>query len=212
MNTRALFAIAATVALLPGCAAVDKATGVYGAAKAAVGARSAYTMAKDLKNAAPAFQGYSSVVVTAEVHPRQDRTGFPETFRQNVMYLVKETATAFSAPVAVCPAAANCGGRALAVNFREKAFGETFVEKITWGDRLKGVLTYVDLQTGQVIAATEVSGSQTYAELMNGIRGSIGFTMLKSYPPPNGEANERMERANQIPSIRPDLKGQFETS
>lgn len=212
MNKCTLFALVAATTLFSGCAAVDKATGVYGAAKAAVGARSAYTMAKDLKNSAPAFQGYSSVVVTAEVHPRQDRVGFPETFRQNVMYLVKESAIAFEAPVAVCPAAANCGGQAIGVNFREKAFGETFVEKITWGDRLKGVLSYVDLQTGQVLASTEVSGSQTYAELMNGIRGSIGFTMLKSFPPPNGQANERMDRANKIPSIRPDLKGQFDIS
>lgn len=209
----AVFVFAAATS---GCSSVDafnKASNAYSAVRTGMTAKPAYSSVKDLKDAQPVFQGYTAVSVFAEVAPRESNAGFPEMFRQNMLYLFAESARASGAAVATCQTTAECGGRVLVIQFREAAYNGGLIERVTIGSKLKGLLSYVDLGTGQIIASKVIEGVDDYAGLMGLIRASISTGMLKSFPPPDAAAMERrVEAINAIPPIRPGFEESFKIS
>lgn len=210
------FAVLVCAAAMSSCSSVDafnKASNAYSAVRTGMTAKAAYSSVKDLKNAQPVFQGYTTVSALAEVAPRESNAGFPETFRQNMLYLVAESARASGAALATCQTVAACNGRVLVIQFSEAAYDGSLVERITMGSKLKGTLSYVDLGTGQIIASNAIEGVDDYAGLMGLIRASISTGMLKSFPPPDSAAMERsVEAINAIPPIRPGFEESFKVS
>ena len=204
MKTKLLtitIAISITIAaLLGGCSTIDKAQNVYGAVRAGYGANSAFNSAKDLRDATPAFQGYTSVVAYAELQPHEgDVASIKAAFADNLRYLVDAHAQALGARLQSCVSIQRCGGRVLALQFTEDAYGGSFAEKITMGNKLKGRLQYVDQGTGSVIAEKRIEGVSNYAEVLGLARGSILGAMLKSYPN-SGVQSEALEN---IPAVKP---------
>jgi len=194
--------LAITIAsLLSGCSTIDKATNVYGAVRAGYGANSAFNSAKDLRDAAPAFQGYTSVVAYAELAPREggDAASIRAAFADNLRYLVDAHAQAVGARLQSCASIQRCGGRVLSLQFTEDAYSGSFAEKITMGNKLKGRLQYIDQGTGSVIAEKRIEGVSNYAEVLGLARGSIMGAMLKSYPN-SGVQSEALEN---IPAVKP---------
>lgn len=204
--------IAAAVAALAGCSAVNTASSVYSNVKAGMGAKSAYTTVKDMKDAQPVFVGYTAVVATAEVAPRKEIAGFPEAFADNMRYLVTESARAVSAPIQACVSVQACGGRVLAIQFTEDGFNRNLVERVTMGDRLRGKLVYMDLAGGRVIAEKRIEGVEDYTAMMGLIRGSLAAAMLKSFPPTPDSGKTAADSLNRIASIKPGYEKLFKSS
>lgn len=216
MKVVEMFLLTGVVLALGGCSTYDafnKASNAYSAVRTGMTAKSAYSSVKDLKDAQPVFQGYTSVAARAEVAPRESNAGFPETFRQNMLYLVAESARASGAGLATCQTTTACGGRVLVVQFREAAYNGGLIERVTMGSKLKGTLSYVDLGSGQIVATKAIEGVDDYAGLMGLIHASISTGMLKSFPPPDSEAmDRRVDAINQIPPIRPGFEESFKVS
>jgi hypothetical protein len=210
------FGLLVGIATLSGCSSVDafnKASNAYSAVRTGMTANAAYSSVKDLKDAQPLFQGYTSVTALVEIAPRESNAAFPETFRQNMLYLVGESVRAIGASLTTCQSATACGGRVLVVQFRETAYNGGLVERVTMGAKLKGGLSYVDLASGQIVASKASEGVDNYAGLMGLIHASISTSMLKCFPAPDAATMQRrVEAINAIPAIRPGLEESFKVS
>lgn len=202
---------------LAGCSAgpLSQVSNAYGAVRAGMTAKSAAASVKDIRQADAVFAGYTAVTAIAEVSPRQDLAGFPETFRQNMLYLVRETGRATNAPFVVCAVTVpqQCGGRVLVVQFQEEAFGASAVERYTMGDRLKGTLTFVDLASGTILSSKRVEGAQDYSGLMGLIQGSITLSVVRSYPSVDpATSKQRGEALSRIKAVQPGFETAFKRS
>jgi len=166
-----------------------------------------------LKDAEPYFSGYSSVVVSAKVAPRKSVDGFVDAFRDNMAYLVRESAVAVNADLDTCIAVQGCGGRVLVVQFTEGGYRDNIVERITLGDRLRGELAFIDLGTGEILGTKSIEVQKDYEGLMQGIRGAVSYTMLRSFPQASGDATEQAVTAiNNIEPIAPRHRAMFKRS
>lgn len=205
-----------TVAVLAGCSSVDafnKASNAYSAVRTGITAKAAYSSVKDLKDAQPVFQDHTAVSALAEIAPRESNATLAETFRQNMLYLVEESARATGAALTTCRTGAACGGHVLVIQFREAAFNGGLVERVTMGSKLRGTLSYVDLGSGQIVASKAIEGVDDYAGLMGLIHASISTSMLRSFPAPDTATMERrVEAINAIPPIRPGYEESFKVS
>jgi len=198
---------AAIGVLLAGCAQLDMAQNAYGAVRAGYGAKSAYESVKSVKDAEPVFSGYNAVVAFAELQGREGPQ--PEAtqtaFAENLRYLVSEHSRIFSAPLQACVSVQSCGGRVLAVQFREDAYNGNFAERISMGNRLKGRLVFVDLATGKIVAEKRVEGVDSYAAALGVVRGAIAGAMFKSYP----QLQPKQDALDAIPAVKPGYEKLF---
>ncbi len=193
-------AMAVAITVLSGCAAIDTAQNVYSAAKTGYTAKAAYSDVKDIKDAQPAFAGYSAVVVYADLvpHDKDKAAAVSAAFTDSLAYQVQQFGTAVGAQLAVCRDAASCSGKSVAVQFREEAYNANLAEKLTMGSQLKGKLTYVDSATGRVISEKRIEGVNTYTDVLGLIRGSISVSMMRSYSTAVSE-----DAMNRVPAVKP---------
>jgi len=209
----AAVAIAAISGLLAGCSAATAGVQTVSNVRAGTNAYSAWTMAKDMRNAKPLFTGYDGAVGLADIQPRSDGTAISSAFADNVVYVITQSATAVKAPVQVCPDMGSCAGRKiLVVGFREKA-PDNVLQRLAAGDKVRGVLDFTDAQTGQVVAEQRIEDAGNYAAVLKIISGAVGFSMLKSYPGKSADdMNAAASRLNGLDPIKPDYKTLFASS
>lgn len=199
-----------TSALLGGCASMDAAQNAYSVFTGARNVTTGYhalTSVKDLTNSQPNFAGYSSVLVLADISPREDAANLPLIFASNLAVYTQSVARTVRAPLQVCQAMNQCTGRVLVLNFKEDAYDRNIVQKITVGDNLRGKLYFTDSASGRILEEKRVELSENYAKLAQTTTGFIGYSMLKSYPAASEAEMERvMSEFEKIPPVAPQYE------
>ncbi len=200
----------ALVLVLSGCAAVDgaqSAIGLYNSARNVTGGYHAYTSVKDLKDAQPHFAGYGSVVVLADIRPRENAENLAAVFASNLAGYTTAVAKAVRAPLKVCASLAQCSGKVLVLNFREDAYDRNLVQRITVGDRIRGKLLFTDAATGKVLDEKRAEMGENYASLARLTSGFVMGSMYKSYPPTSEAEGERIgQEIQRIPVVAPEYE------
>lgn len=205
-----LTVIAAAAVYLSGCAAAQYAQMAYGDVRAGYGAAAAYHSVKDIRDAQPIFAGYGSVVAYAQLtpHDAQLADAIKSAFADSLRYQVDSYAKSLPVPVASCAAISQCPGKVLSIQFTEDAYGANLAEKIAVGDKLKGRLSFVDLASGQIVAEKRIEGVSTYSDVLGIARGTILFSLLKSYP----QAKADIDKLNAIPAVKPGYEKLLSTT
>lgn len=189
MKTQISVALVSAVAIsLSGCGAaggvISGAQGAYGAARTYATATNAAKMAKDLKNAVPAFEGFDAAVTVARIAPRDEdaSANLASMFEQNMVYLVNATASATGAPLRGCPSRAACSGKLMVLQFIEDDYSGNIVEKFTLGSKLRGRLSYIDADSGQIVYEQRIEAADNYGHVMQAIKAQLSTTLLRSFP------------------------------
>lgn len=199
-----LLAASAVAMLLTGCAAMDTATSIYNTAKGGTELYHSATSIKDLTSFNPAFQGFSSVLVLADIRPREEAPEAPTAFARNMAFFTGSVARTVRAPLQVCYVMNQCAGRVMVMNFKEDAYDRNIVQKLTVGDKIRGRLLFTDSASGQIVDEKRVELAENYAELAESTSGMIVGAMLKSYPPQNEREHERIgAELEKIPAVAP---------
>lgn len=202
-----LLAASAVAMLLTGCAAMDTATSIYNTAKGGTELYHSATSIKDLTSFNPAFQGFSSVLVLADIRPREDSPEAPTAFAQNMAFFTGSVARSVRAPLQVCYVMNQCAGRILVLNFKEDAYDRNIVQKLTVGDKIRGRLLFTDSASGQIVDEKRVELAENYAELAERTSGMIVGAMLKSFPTQSAQENERIgAELEKIPTVAPQFE------
>lgn len=195
MKTMSMWTVVGLVTM--GLSACGGSGGVLGTAQGAFGAVRTYTvatnagkMAKDLRNAVPAFQGFDAAVPVAKIKPRDEDApaDLALMFEQNMIYLLDATAGAIGAPLRSCASRAACSGRLLVLQFTEDDYGGNVIEKFTIGDKLRGRLSYIDADSGEIIYEQRVEAVSNYGDVMKAIKAQLSVTLMRSYPADDMEA------------------------
>lgn len=202
-----LIAVSSAMVVLSGCAAMDSAVSVYNTAKGGTELYHSATSIKDMTHFNPAFQGYSSVLVLADIRPREDAPEVPGVFAQNMAYFTGSVARTVRAPLQVCYVMNQCAGRILVLNFKEDAYDRNIVQKLTVGDKIRGRLVFTDSASGQIVDEKRVELAETYAELAQRTSGMIVGAMLKSFPTNSAQENERIgAELEKLPAVAPQYE------
>lgn len=189
---------------LSGCGAagsvVDGARGAYGAARAYTTVTNTAKMAKDLRNAEPAFEGFDAAVPVAKIAPRDDNApaNLSLLFEQNMVYLVNATASATGAALRSCPSRVACNGKVMVLQFTEDDYSGNVVEKLTLGSKLRGRLSYIDADSGNIVYEQRIEATDNYGDVMKVIKGQLSITLLRSFPADDMEAT-----ADRLDAIEP---------
>lgn len=206
-HTLRLLAASAAALLLTGCAAMDTATSIYNTAKGGTELYHSATSIKDLTGFNPAFQGFSSVLVLADIRPREEAPDAPAVFAQNMAFFTGSVARTVRAPLQVCYVMNQCAGRVMVLNFKEDAYDRSIVQKLTVGDKIRGRLLFTDSATGQIVDEKRVELADHYAQLAESTSGMIVGAMLKSYPPQGEHEHERIgAELQKIPAVAPQYQ------
>jgi hypothetical protein len=195
------------VTVLTGCAAVQTAYDSFDRARGVTGAYHSYQSVKDLRNVQPHFQGYGSVLVTADIQPREDAANLPLIFASNMAVYIQSTARVVRAPLQVCQSQNQCAGRVLNLSFKEDAYDRNVVQKLTVGDRIRGKLYFSVTASGRVLDEVQVELAENYATLAKLTSAPIAMSMLRSFPSSSGPENERIaEEMEKIPFVAPQYE------
>lgn len=201
-------------AALAGCSgmsAVGTIADTYNGVKGAATGYHSMSMVKDLKTAQPVFKGYNSVLVLAEVAPREKVENLPSAFADNIGYNVQGLARIIRVPVQVCAQLQQCAGRPVVVQFREDAYDRNFVQKITMGSKVRGKLLFSDAASGKIITESRIEAVDNYYALAEIISGSLYASMVKSYPPTTSAEGDRIQKeVEAFQKVKPMYKGMFE--
>lgn len=201
------FAVIMSLAILTGCTAVQTAYDTFDQARGVTGAYHSYQSVKDLRNAQPHFQGYNSVLVTADIHPREDVANLPLVFASNMAVYIQSVARTVRAPLQVCQSPNQCAGRVLALSFKEDAYDRNLVQKLSVGDRIRGKLYFSDAASGRVLDEMQVELADNYATLAKLTSAPIAMSMLRSFPSESGPENESIAAEMEaIPFVAPQYE------
>lgn len=193
-----------------GCASMDAAQNVYslytGARNVTTGYH-AFSSVKDLKDSKPNFAGYTSILVLADISPRESNANLPTIFASNLAVYTQSVARAVRAPLQVCQSMNQCSGRVLVLNFREDAYDRNLVQRVTVGDNLRGKLLFTDSASGQILDEKRIELSEDYAKLAEATTAFVGYSMLKSYPTSTEAELERVQAEfEKIPPVAPQYE------
>lgn len=196
--------------LLSGCAAVDtaqSAIGLYDSARSVTTGYHAVTSVKDLQNAKPLFKDIDSVLVLADIRPRDAVPALPSAFAANLAIYTTAVAAAVGAPIRACRVMAECSGRVLTLNFVEDAYDRNLVQRLTVGDKIRGKLVFTNAASGQILDEKRAEIAEDYAALARQVSGFVMGSLYKSYPPTTEADGERVGKAiNQIPVVAPEYE------
>lgn len=196
--------------LMGGCASMDAAQSAYSVFTGAKNVTTGYhalSSVKDLKDSQPNFAGYSSVLVLADIAPRDNAANVPMVFASNMAVYTQSVARAVRAPLQVCQVMNQCSGRVLVLNFKEDAYDRNIVQRVTVGDNLRGKLFFTDSASGRILDEKRIELSEDYAKLAQTTAGFIGYSMLKSFPAANEADHERIGKEfEKIPPVAPQYE------
>ena len=196
--------------LLSGCAAVDtaqSAIGLYDSARSVTTGYHAVTSVKDLQNAKPLFRNIDSVLVLADIRPRDAAPELPVAFAGNLASYTTAVAAAVGAPIRVCRVMAECSGRLLTLNFVEDAYDRNLVQRLTVGDKIRGKLMFTDAASGQILDEKRAEIADDYAALARQVSGFVMTSLYVSFQPTAAADGERVGKAiSQIPIVAPEYE------
>ena len=196
--------------LLSGCAAVEtaqSAIGLYDSARSVTTGYHAVTSVKDLQNAKPLFRDIDSVLVLADIRPREAAPELPLAFAGNLASYTTAVASAVGAPIRVCRVMAECTGRVLTLNFVEDAYDRNLVQRLTVGDKIRGKLVFTDAASGQILDEKRAEIAEDYAGLARQVSGFVMGSLYKSFQPTTAADGERVGKAiSQIPVVAPEYE------
>ena len=203
-------AVVVLAVLLSGCAAVDtaqSAIGLYDSARSVTTGYHAVTSVKDLQNAKPLFKDIDSVLVLADIRPRDAVPELPTAFAGNLASYTTAVAGAVGAPIRVCRAMAECSGRVLTLNFVEDAYDRNLVQRLTVGDKIRGKLVFTNAASGQILDEKRAEIAEDYAALARQVSGFVMGSLYKSFQPTTAADGERVGKAiSQIPVVAPEFE------
>lgn len=196
---------------LSACGVVQAGYGVYQTANAATKLSQAKEMADSFKNQEPTFVGFENVEVDVLVAPRGEESSqkLVTAFKDNVEYIVEQNFEAMDRSKKVCRGE-DCNGNTIVVQFKEKAYDETVMQKLFLTGSVRGSLYFVDKQTGRVLRQESFEGAGNYGDLLKGINTSVGLKVLKSIQDPK-KAQKAFEKFNEIEPIKPEYKKLFQS-
>lgn len=180
----ALCSLLASAFSLSGCVAFEAAqhgVGLYNNVKGATGAYHASTMVKDLKNATPVFAGYNSVLILADIAPRESNPHVATAFAGNMAMYAASVARTVRAPLQGCLTQSQCYGRTVIVQFKEDAYDRNLVQRFTIGDKIRGKLYFMDAASGRILDEKRIEGADDYAALCHLTSIHLVQAMFKSY-------------------------------
>ncbi len=196
--------------LLSGCAAVDtaqSAIGLYDSARSVTTGYNAVTSVKDLQNAKPLFRDIDSVLVLADIRPREATPELPVAFAGNLASYTTALASAVGAPIRVCRVMAECSGRVLTLNFVEDAYDRNLVQRLTVGDKIRGKLVFTNAASGQILDEKRAEIAEDYAALARQVSGFVMTSLYVSFQPTAAADGERVGKAiSQIPVVAPEYE------
>ncbi|WP_293002592.1 hypothetical protein [Nevskia sp.] len=196
--------------LLSGCAAVDtaqSAIGLYDSARSVTTGYHAVTSVKDLQNAKPLFREIDSVLVLADIQPRDAVPELPAAFAENLASYTTAVAASVKAPIQVCRVMVECSGRILILNFVEDAYDRNLIQRLTVGDKIRGKLVFTDAVSGQILDEKRAEIAEDYAGLARQVSGFVMGSLYKSFPPTTDADGERVGKAiSQIPVVAPEYE------
>lgn len=193
--------------VLTGCTVAQTAYDTFDRARGVTGAYHSYQSVKDLRNVQPHFQGYNSVMVSADIQPREDAANLPLIFASNMAVYIQSTARVVRAPLQVCQSQNQCAGRVLSLSFKEDAYDRNIVQKLTVGDRIRGKLDFSDAASGRVLDEVQVELAENYATLAKLTSAPIAMSMLRSFPSNSGPENERIAvEMEEVPFVAPQYE------
>jgi len=192
---------------LTGCTAAQTAYDTFDRARGVTGAYHAYQSVKDLRNAQPHFQGYDSVLVAADIQPREEAANLPLIFASNMAVYVQSAARTVRAPLRVCQSQNQCAGRILALTFKEDVYDRNVLQKLTVGDRIRGKLYFAEAASGRVLEEMQIELAENYGTLAKLTSTGIAMSMLRSFPSNSGPENERIAaEMEKIPFVAPQYE------
>ncbi|WP_428382564.1 hypothetical protein [Nevskia ramosa] len=203
-------AMMSLLVLVSGCAAVDTAQtaiGMYDSARSVTTGYHAVTSVKDLQNAKPLFRDIDSVLVLADIRPRDASPELPVAFAGNLASYTTAVAAAVGAPIRACRVMAECKGRVLTLNFVEDAYDRNLVQRLTVGDKIRGKLLFTDAASGQILDEKRAEIADNYAALSRQVSGFVMTSLYVSFQPAAAADGERVGKAiSQIPIVAPEYE------
>ncbi len=207
---------------LASCQIVSMVTGVYSAATTYKTVKETKRLTNAMKNAKPVFIGYDSIVVEANLMPRESGKAeeIARAFKDNLGYLVEQNAHIGSSKIKVCKSS-QCQGKVLIVRFNEEGYNKDLLEKITLGAKLKGTVTFIDKRQGKVLEEVPQVASENYADILKQLHAVIGSSVIKSelektpkkdQDKYRARLNELNEAYGKIQPIKPEYADLFEAS
>jgi len=210
--------LAAASVFLSGCLGVVQtaqiAGGAFLSARAGYQGYSAVKMAKAMKKSQPLFENYDAVKVEVLLNPREgDQKRLAEAFKDNVKWMIEKDFEVIGVPgKAVCEE--SCPEKTIVVQFRETGYGESTAQKVLAGEKLRGKLYYIDMNSATVIKEEPLEVASNYADLIKEINLSVGIKLLKGIEK-EGDAKklkEAVDRFNRFNPVKEEYRELFKQS
>ncbi len=178
--------------------------GLYQAGRSLTTGYHSLKMVKSMSNSGPLFQGYDYVRVETMIAPRDEEAQIKiaDAFSDNMKYLLNEDLEATGVKTVLC-SSSPCEGRVIVVQFKEKGYDESLVQKIFIGDKIRGSLYFIDQETGTVIREENFESISTYKDMFHLMHSSFSLKMLKEITD-SDEMKAASDRVNEIDPIKPE--------
>lgn len=168
--------------------AVQIAAGGFLTARGGYQTYHATKMAKAIRESEPLIEDYQGIKVEVKLNTNNEE--LQRAFKDNMEWMIKKNLEiAEYNDRVVC--SDNCPEKTLIIQFVETGYGETTVQKILAGEKLRGKLYYIDAQSRTVIKEEPLEAASNYIDLLKEINLSVGMKALKRFEKP--EEGEKLK-------------------
>lgn len=170
---RTITATLLVASMASGCSVISQVNN----ARSGYQAVSAYSTAKSMMGAQPAFESASAFTVTTNLMPRDEESAaeIEQTFTQLAIEQTQATANDLDLNLAYCEM--NCPADAVRIQFNEKG-REGAVEKFAMGDKIGGDMYLT--QNGEIIEESTLDMAEDYAGMAQILTGAINIRLVKT--------------------------------
>jgi len=198
-----VFVFTACLPLMQSCLGaiqtVQMASSAFLSARAGYQGYNAVKMAKTIRESEPVFEDYQGVKV--EVKLNTDNEELLKAFKDNMEWMIKkDLEIAEYEDRVVC--SENCPEKTLIVQFVETGYGQTAVQKILAGEKLRGKLYYIDAKSGTVIREEPMEAASNYIDLLKEINLSVGMKALKRFEK-SGDGEKLKKKVDEFNNFSP---------
>lgn len=166
-------------ASLAGCTAYSPITGPLevidrvGQARGGVQAWHTAKTLRDFTAEAVDLSQFDSVYVQPFIVPRdEDRANeVVDAFNRSAQDALADLFADASMPHRVCKQ--GCGEQPLRISFTEDSYGENVVNRLSLGDKLRGVMQFQNMQSGEVLQSLRLENQDDYLSIISLVRAAV---------------------------------------